>query len=81
MADFYLDYRGSDYNGGGYDSTITGATVNSKRSICCANGIWTECTAGSTRASVCIGFTSDMMETPLISTSVTSGVSITYQES
>ena len=63
MADFYLDYRGSDYNGGGYDSTITGATVNlasGQYAALTASGL--ECTAGSTTVtSVYGGFTSDMI--------------------
>lgn len=63
MADFYLDYRGSDYNGGGYDSTITGATVNlasGQYAALTASGL--ECTAGSTTVtSVHGGFTTDMI--------------------
>lgn len=63
MTDFYLDYRGSDYNGGGYDSTITGATVNlasGQYAALTASGL--ECTAGSTTVtSVYGGFTSDMI--------------------
>ena len=63
MADFYLDYRGSDYNGGGYDSTIAGATVNlasGQYAALTASGL--ECTAGSTTVtSVHGGFTTDMI--------------------
>ena len=63
MADFYLDYRGSDYNGGGYDSTITGATVNlasGQYAALTASGL--ECTAGSTTVtSIHGGFTTDMI--------------------
>ena len=64
MANFYLHYDASDYNGGGYDDSISGATVNlasgQPYSALTASGL--ECTAGSTEiTSVYGGFTSNMI--------------------
>lgn len=64
MADFYLDYKGSDYNGGGYDASIAGATVNlasgERYAALTASGL--ECVAGTTEiTSVHGGFTTDMI--------------------
>jgi hypothetical protein len=63
MADFYLDYRGNDYNGGGYDASISGATVNlasGEYAALTASGL--ECVAGTTEiTSVHGGFTTDMI--------------------
>lgn len=63
MADFYLDYRGNDYNGGGYDASISGATVNlasGQYATLTASGL--ECVAGTTEiTSVHGGFTTDMI--------------------
>ena len=64
MADFYLHYDASDYNGGGYDSSISGATVNlaSGQLYAALTASGLECTAGSTEiTSVHGGFTSDMI--------------------
>ena len=63
MADYYLDYRGNDYNGGGYDASISGATVNlasGQYAALTASGL--ECVAGTTEiTSVHGGFTTDMI--------------------
>ncbi|MCP3697747.1 MAG: hypothetical protein GY920_04205 [Aliivibrio sp.] len=64
MTDFYLDYMGNDYNGGGYDASISGATVNlaSGQPYAALTASGLECTAGSTEiTSVHGGFTSDMI--------------------
>lgn len=63
MADYYVDYRGNDYNGGGYDASISGATVNlasGHYAVLEASGL--ECVAGTTEiTSVHGGFTTDMI--------------------
>lgn len=64
MADYYLDYRGNDYNGGGYDGSISGATVNlaSGQPYAALTASGLECATGSTEiTSVYGGFTSDMI--------------------
>lgn len=64
MSDFYLDYDGNDYNGGGYDASIAGATVNlaSGQPYAALTASGLECTAGSTEiTTVHGGFTNDMI--------------------